>query len=108
MNEIIFKLGCFNAALSIIMASAGGHKPWEEKRKELYSKAFHQHIFSSFGMIISAFRFSYLAFALFGLGGSLFSGTLYYRCFSNNESYNKLLPIGGVFLICGWLSLALL
>ena len=39
------------------------------------------------------------------LGSLIFSGLIYYRCFTDDKSYNYLMPYGGGSTILGWLML---
>lgn len=106
--SFFFKFGCVNLSFSIIMASVGGHKPWELQKKRLYDTAFIHHMLSGIGMIVCGLvnkPYSFLPFILFIIGNSCFSGVLYYRCFKEDTSLNKLMPIGGSMNILGWLVL---
>jgi len=110
MNNIFFRIGSLNAATSIIISAIGGHKPWELDRKLTFNTAFNLHITSSIGMIISSYRTTNVAFlsaTLFLIGSSLFSGVAYYRCFSNDKKFNRLMPSGGSMIILAWCLLAL-
>ena len=105
LNLNLFRIGCINSALSILIASAGGHNPWDEERKRLFSLANNHHMFSSFGILAASLRSKTIPVILFLVGSGLFSGILYYRCFENNRSMNYLMPIGGVSNILGWMLL---
>lgn len=105
-SSLLWKLGCFNAAFAIICASIGGHKPWDEERKRIYSKGVNLHLFSSVGIILSSFKYNYICGFGFLLGSLLFCCTAYYRCFKDDKSFNKLMPIGGSLFIFSWLLLA--
>lgn len=106
LSPLIWKIGCVNAAVAVIMASAGGHKPWDENRKQVYSKGITHHYLASVGLILSSLKASNFCALLFFLGTLLFSFTIYYRCFKDDTKFNKLMPIGGTCFILGWLSLA--
>lgn len=103
---LLWKIGCINAAIAIVVASAGGHKPWDEDRRKVFNTASKYHLFGSVGTIISSFKYASYPGFMFLFGTLLFSGTAYYRCFKDDRSYNKLMPIGGMLFIFGWIVLA--
>jgi len=107
MIKVAWRLGCLNAAISVAMAAAGGHKPWEIDKKLVYEKGFNLHLTSSIGMCLASLKKRPFP-ALFFLNGTIFfSGVIYYRCFYDDKSYNKLMPIGGTSIILGWILLAI-
>ena len=107
MNSFLWKIGSLSAASSVIIAAAGGHKPWEIERKLTFNTAFNLHLSSSIGILLASSRNAHVPGLLFLLGISLFSFTSYYRCLKDNKQYNYLMPYGGTLIILGWLSIAL-
>ncbi len=110
MNSFLFRFGALNAGTSVIISAVGGHKQWEESRKSVFTTAYNLHMTSSIGMMISSTRFSsfgVISGLLLFAGASLFSGTAYYRCFTDDKKHNYLMPYGGMGIISGWLLLAL-
>ena len=105
-SPLLWKVGCINAAISIIIASIGGHKPWDEDRKRIFSKSNNLQLFSSIGIILSSFKGANLVSLMFLGGCLLFSCTAYYRCFTDDKSYNRLMPLGGILFISAWTLLA--
>jgi len=54
--SLLWKIGCVNAALSIICAAAGGHKDWDVEVKLIYNSGFILHIASSIGICLSSIK----------------------------------------------------
>lgn len=107
-NGKILRISCLSFASSVIIAAYGGHRPWPEETKRLYQTAFNHQVVSSVGLVISAFKFSWLTTIIFLLGIGSFSGVLYYRCLKDDKSFNYFMPIGGVLNISGWILLSVL
>lgn len=107
MNSLFWKLGSISAGSSVIIAAAGGHKPWEIDRKMVFNTAFILHLSSSIGILLCSMRNANVPGCLFLLGIGMFSFTSYYRCVNDNKQYNYLMPYGGSMIILAWLTLAL-
>ena len=107
MNSLLWKIGSISAGSSVLIAAAGGHKPWEIERKLTFNTAFILHLSSSIGILLSSSRNACFPGYLFLVGLALFSFTSYYRCLKDNKQYNFLMPYGGSLIILGWLSMAL-
>jgi uncharacterized membrane protein YgdD (TMEM256/DUF423 family) len=110
MSSLLLRIGSINAASSIIIQAIGSHKPWEDERKYILTKAFEMHMSSAIGMILCSNRIGNTALcagSLMFIGSLLFSGIAYYRCFKNDKQYNYLMPYGGSLLILSWILLGL-
>lgn len=107
-GNILFKVGCLKAAASIIVASAGGHKhEWSPYKKQLYSDAVKYSLFNSVGIIVSSLTTtSLIPAALFLSGTAMFCAPAWYKCFTDNNQFQKFMPFGGVCMIAGWVALA--
>ena len=105
MNKYILALNCFNAALSVGIAAAGGHKKWDLDVKLSFQKAFFLHLTSSIGGIIAGQNGFTSTSAMFFIGSLLFSIPLDVKCFQGTSTYTKLMPYGGMLIIGGWLSM---
>jgi uncharacterized membrane protein YgdD (TMEM256/DUF423 family) len=105
-----WKIGALNVALTIIVKAIGGHKPWDEERKNIFIKASQLHITNAIGIMLLSLKensmYSLITCFLLLLGILLFSGTGYYRCFKDDKKYNHFMPIGGMMMIVGWIMLA--
>lgn len=114
MNTLFWRLGAFSAGSSIALQAYAGHKPWTLEKKNVFSKGWEIQISSALGlMLLSRLKSkknkvkNLAGFALF-LGSLIFSGILYYRCFNDDPSYNRLMPYGGGSVILGWILTALI
>lgn len=105
--------GC--SAIGASAYGAHGLKP----SKEAYSKAFDSgarfHLLHSALLIATPaicgrknLRMANISGALLTLGMAMFSGSCYAVALTEDRSNGKAAPIGGVALMAGWLSLALL
>jgi uncharacterized membrane protein YgdD (TMEM256/DUF423 family) len=110
MNSLLWKLGAFNIAGCIAAKAAGGHKPWDEKRKGTFSSVTQLHLVNGIGLMLASFQKTSgllgLTSLLLLLGTGLFCGAGYYRCFTDKTNYNFLMPVGGSSMIVGWLLMA--
>ena len=107
LSPLNFRIGCFNAALGIIMGAAGGHKKeWSQERKDIFHKALFYQFTNSVALMISSMTNSYtfVPISLFLGGTLLFSGSLYHRAFTDSQDLSKRLPpYGGIAMIIGWI-----
>ena len=116
VNWII--VGSFLGFLAVLLGAAGSH--WfssllSETGKETYTTAFRFHALHSILILIVTLMRSSLdtplrAFSLcpwfLFLGIILFSGSLYLLPLSGISYFGIIAPIGGLFFMLGWLSLA--
>lgn len=103
-----FRLGCFNAALGIIIGAIGGHKKeWPQERKDIFQKALFYQFMNSVGLFASSICiYSKISSTLFISGTLLFSGSLYHRAFTDKQDLSKkFTPFGGMCMIFGWIFL---
>ena len=110
MNTLFWKLGAFSAGSSIAIQAVGGHKPWSVEKKIIFSRGWEIQFSSAVGlMILGTSRHKGKLKALGGIsllvGSLIFSGLIYYRCFTDDKSYNYLMPYGGGTTMLGWLML---
>lgn len=105
-GSLLWKAGCLNAGLSVVLAAVGGHRKWDEERTRVFSKANFHHAVSSLGVVLASLRNANYAGACFLIGSGLFSAVGYYRCFKDDKSFNRLMPVGGTLFIFGWVLLA--
>jgi len=105
----LFRAGCIKAALTVVIAAAGGHKyDWAAERKLLYSDAVKYSLFNSVGIIISSMTTTSVIPAILFTGGTLmFCVPSWYKCFTQKSDLHKLMPFGGMCMITSWLALAL-
>ena len=111
VNKWAYKLGCLNAAFTIIVGAAGGHKEtWSQDRKNTFHKAQIYHFMNSLGMIVSSLSVnSPIPLFLFGCGTFLFCCPLYHKAFTDKKTLSGFLPPwGGMGMILAWISLAFL
>ena len=110
-------LGGVSGCIGVGASAYGAHglKP----KKEIYQKTFDTG--ARFQLLHSALlvatpticgvgkkaRISHISGALFSVGIVLFSGSCYTVGITEDRSYGKAAPAGGIALMAGWLSLAL-
>lgn len=107
-GNYLFKAGCLKAAVSVLIAAAGGHKKdWNADKKLLYSDAVKYSLFNSTGIIISSLvTKSFVPAALFFSATAMFSVPIWYKCFTDENKLHFLMPYGGSAMIAGWVVLA--
>jgi uncharacterized membrane protein YgdD (TMEM256/DUF423 family) len=82
-------------------------------RTATFETAVKYHMYHALAMLITGLvlfqvqsRYIHLAGLFFLIGVLIFSGTLYVLSITNIKWLGAITPIGGLFLIAGWLSLA--
>ena len=107
-KSTLFRVGCIKAALTIVMASAGGHKyEWTPERRLLFSDAVKYSLANSMGIILTSMTTtSVVPAVLFGSATLLFCGPAWYKCFTGSSDFHKFMPFGGMCMITSWLALA--
>lgn len=109
-SMFLFRLGCFKAVASIVVASMGGHKhEWTPYKKQLYGDAVKYSLFNSVGIILTTLvTTSVIPPILFLSGTAMFCVPAWYKCFSDSNQFQKFMPFGGVSMMAAWISLAFL
>jgi uncharacterized membrane protein YgdD (TMEM256/DUF423 family) len=103
-------------ALAVILGALGAHrlKPILEAadRYEVYQTAVSYHFYHVFALLATGILMQLMPGKKFGMaagcfigGTALFSGSLYTLCFVDIGPLGALTPVGGVFLIAGWVLL---
>ncbi len=107
---IFFYIGCFTTALSIMLDAAGAHRnDWPPLKKFNQATASRYGLTSGIGIIIaSLISNSFVPALLLLMGTAGFSGTIFYKNFTDREDLKKITPLGGGMIILGWISLAFL
>lgn len=118
-NRILLLLSSLSGALAVGLGAFGAHalKPLiEESALETWRTASFYHFIHTVVVLILSYRFqmtkqSKVTFWIFLTGMMLFSGSLYLISTSNLHGFpgnllGPITPIGGLFLIIGWLSLS--
>ena len=111
-------VGSLSGAISVLLGAAGSH--WlqplliEGDYTDTYSTAVRFHMLHSLLLILGAiildrvrsnlFLLASLWLSLLGL--AIFCGSLYVLSVTQFSILGAIAPIGGIFLILGWLSLA--
>lgn len=99
-------LGAFGAhALKPLLTASG---------RDTFELAVRYHFYHTFAMLgvamlMNKFQISTLKISalLFLVGTILFSGSLYAYCLFENSSFAMITPVGGVFLLGGWVAMFL-
>jgi uncharacterized membrane protein YgdD (TMEM256/DUF423 family) len=108
--------GSFLAALGVGMGAFGAHALKARLSPDMlavFDTAVRWHMYHALALLavgMVATRIESLPLKIAGfsfvLGMILFSGSLYALTLTGNRSLGMITPIGGVFLIAGWLALA--
>lgn len=118
MQKIFLLAGSALGALSVMIGAFGAHalKSMLENtgRLETFETAvkyqfYHVLALLILGLLITKFdhRLMHYAGYSFIIGIVIFSGSLYILCLSNVGKWGAVTPIGGLFLIAGWILLFL-
>ncbi|KAK6292004.1 hypothetical protein J4Q44_G00377890 [Coregonus suidteri] len=84
------------------------NKDPDDYSRELYETANKYHFYHSIALLgASRCRKPAVAGALLVLGTGAFCGSLYHQALTENPVLRKLAPYGGMFLIAGWLAIAI-
>ena len=103
-----------SGALAVSAGALGSHALAESLPGELlagWNTAVLYHLVHSLGLLalalygVASGRSIQLPAGLFAAGIALFSGSLYAIALTRQAVFGPLTPLGGLFLIAGWLSL---
>ena len=111
--------GALSTAGSIVAASFGSHglskvHEYTPKKQKQWEIANQFHLLNSVALtflspLLAKERLCLnVAGGLLSLGITGFSGSIYAKVYTNDDRLGKGAPVGGVALILGWLSIALL
>lgn len=106
--------GAIFGALGVALGAFGAHalKPMLENtgRLDTYELAVRYEFYHSFALLVVGLlqqsfnnKFIRLSVSFFITGVILFSGSLYLLCFTQMKAFAMLTPIGGLFLLSGWI-----
>lgn len=118
MHKFILLFSSISGALSVAIGAFGAHKLKnylaEIQRADVFETAvryqfFHTLALLMIGILLFTHSNKWLQWASlsFMLGILIFSGSLYILCLSNIGKWGAVTPIGGLFLIAGWICLAI-
>ena len=118
MQKLFLLTGSLLGALSVMIGAFGAHglkKMLEETgRLETFETAVKYQFYHVFALIflgILMIRFDHKLLNYSGysflIGIVIFSGSLYILCLTNVSKWGAITPIGGLFLIAGWILLFL-
>jgi uncharacterized membrane protein YgdD (TMEM256/DUF423 family) len=109
--------GAILGTLGVALGAFGAHalKPLltQHGRVETYELAVRYHFYHALALLITGLLMEKLGkslrwAALFLLiGVVLFSGSLYVFSLTNTAAFVMITPVGGVFMIAGWLAMSL-
>ncbi len=106
-------LGALGVALGAFGAHALKNALIQNGRLETYELAVRYQYYHAFVMLITGLAMEKCnqasirwASLLILVGVVLFSGSLYFFAFTNIASFAMVTPIGGVFMLVGWIMLA--
>ncbi len=107
LGALAVMIGAFGAhALKNLLASSGRLETFETAVKYQF---YHALTLMLLGILMLSFKHNYYNYAgySFMIGTIIFSGSLYILCLSGITKFGAITPIGGVFMIVGWLFLLL-
>ena len=118
MQKLFLLIASIAGALSVMIGAFGAHglrKFLEANgRMETFETAVRYQIYHSLalfllGILLFNVQHKFLEYAGWSyiLGMIIFSGSLYILCLSGLRWLGAITPIGGLFLIAGWLLIAL-
>ncbi|MDQ3394015.1 MAG: DUF423 domain-containing protein [Bacteroidota bacterium] len=118
MQKIILLTSCFLGAFSVIIGAFGAHafRNFLETTNRVATfetavkyQFYHTLMLLAVGIIMYNIESKLLNYAAISLvaGIFVFSGSLYLLCFTGITKWGAITPIGGLFLIGGWVFLFL-
>lgn len=118
MHKIFILIGATLGGLGVILGAFGAHAFKDilltSGRLDTYETAVKYQMYHSLallllGLLILHFDHKFLQYAgwSFLVGTLIFSGSLYVLCATGITKLGAITPIGGVFLIAGWILLAI-
>jgi uncharacterized membrane protein YgdD (TMEM256/DUF423 family) len=116
-HKLIIIIGSISGAISVMLGAFGAHALKDSLtasgRLETYETAVKYQMYHSLAMILLGvimlnFQHRFLNYASYSflLGIIIFSGSLYALCATGITKLGAITPIGGLFLIAGWVLLA--
>ncbi|WKV12383.1 DUF423 domain-containing protein [Marivirga harenae] len=117
-HKLIIILGSISGAIAVILGAFGAHALKDNLsaagRLETYETAVKYQMYHSLALILLGilmlhFQHRLLSYASYSflLGTIIFSGSLFALCATGISKLGAITPIGGVFLIAGWVLLAI-
>ena len=118
MQKLFLVIGSLLGALSVIIGAFGAHalKNLLESsgRTEVFETAVKYQFYHALGLILVGLlmfnlkhQFMNYAGYSFMIGVIIFSGSLYILCLTGITKFGMITPIGGLFMIAGWLFLTI-
>ena len=114
MKVTALQIGSFSGLVAVALGALGAHYISPEngfgiKISDAWETAALYQLFHALALILVYIAYPHKRWAsrMFFLGTILFSGSIYLYAFTNWKLLMILTPIGGLFLMCGWLILFL-
>ncbi|TAH26330.1 MAG: DUF423 domain-containing protein [Cytophagales bacterium] len=118
MHKIFLTLAALQGMISVMLGAFGAHalKNYltQINRVEVFETAVKYMFYHTFALLAIGIlyiykpnSFLYWSGYSFITGTVIFSGSLLILCFTNVSKWGAITPIGGVFLILGWILLAI-
>ncbi|CAF3364896.1 unnamed protein product [Rotaria socialis] len=106
------RLAGLSGALAICLGAYGSHAMKEntsDELRRLFQLAQTYHLLHSAALLAVPFvSRPHITTPLFLGGLTLFCGPIYYHAIRNDTQFRRVTPYGGMLLIAGWLSIAVL
>jgi uncharacterized membrane protein YgdD (TMEM256/DUF423 family) len=110
MNRTYFRIGCYLAALAVVLGAFGAHAlkgHLTVERLATFETAVRYQMYAALGLQLAALVPDpapklQLAMRLLLAGMAIFSVSLYLLCLTGFTWLGAITPLGGVALILGW------
>jgi len=109
--HLYWTVACLSNCVALAGASYGYHGQWYSKQaRNRWNMAVSYQVLGLGPLLLldPAKAHSSLAVGLLSGGTALFCGPLYYDALTDKSTFNCVMPLGGVMLLGGWLTLGLL
>ncbi|KAL0280846.1 UNVERIFIED_CONTAM: hypothetical protein PYX00_002015 [Menopon gallinae] len=108
----VIRFAALSGAMATVLGAYGAHtlpmKDEYEERKHVFKTANQYHFYHTLAVLaVPLSRYPKTTASMMTLGMLLFCGTCYYHAFTGDQKLKTLTPVGGIFLIMGWLSMIL-
>ncbi len=115
MHKLFLTIGSISGALSVMIGAFGAHKLKDYLikigRADVFETAVKYQFYHTFALLfigllllvkgdIKTLNYSGYCYTI---GIIIFSGSLYVLCLTNISKWGAVTPIGGLFLIAGWI-----
>lgn len=116
LNKLFLVMGSLSAFIAVALGAVGAHflkTRLSVEMLNIFEVGVRYHLYHSLGILIAGLLLGFAsnffiqsAAWAFTIGTIIFSGSLYLLAVTGVCSLGAITPIGGLFLLIGWLALA--